>query len=206
MTLTVALLSQKGGCGKSTLAASLAGHWHRAKRKVAVVDADPAGALTGCWPSAPWTLRQADARTLSGIVQGLQAEHDVVLVDTPGFQTATAVDALALASVAIIPARPSLPDVMAAAEVLERVKALRQARHPVRPVVVFTQVPAQGRVALHMIAEAERLKLPVAPVHIGMRAVFSEAALLGSTPADIAPTGKAAKEVAALARYLERMK
>lgn len=206
MTITIALLSQKGGSGKSTLAASLAGYWHRAGKTVAVVDADPLGALANCWPSAPWTLQQADARSLSYAVKALQGSHKVVVVDTPGFQTSTAVDALALADVAVIPARPSLPDVMAAAQVLEQVGELNKARgkHPVRPVVVFSQVPAQGRVAQHMMREAERLKLPVAPVHIGMRAVFTEAALRGSTPAELEPSGKGAEEIAALARHLER--
>ena len=97
---------------------------------------------------------------------------------------------------------------MAAASVLEQVAELNKGRHkhPVRPVVVFTQVPAQGRVATHMMAEAQRLKLPLAPAHIGMRAIFAEAALRGSTPAELEPNGKAATEVAALARYLERIR
>lgn len=204
-TRTYALLSQKGGSGKSTLAASLAGHWHHAGKTVAVLDTDPLGALTSCWPSPTWTMERTDARTLNDVVRRLQGAHQVVVIDTPGFQTAAAVAALALSDVAIIPARPSLPDVLAAAQVLEQVAELNKARreHPVRPVVVFTQVPAQGRVAAHMIDEARRLKLPLAP-HVGMRAVFAEAALRGSTPTELEPAGKGAAEVAALARYLER--
>lgn len=214
-TRIYALLSQKGGSGKSTLAASLAGYWHRAGKAVAVVDADPLGALASCWPAPPWTLERADARTLQETVRSLQRTHhltpsadSITILDTPGFQSATAIEGLALADVAIIPARPSLPDVLAAAAVLEQVAELNKGRsqHPVRPVVVFTQVPAQGRVAEHMMREAERLKLPLAPVHVGMRAVFTESALRGSTPAELEPNGKAATEVAALARYLERIR
>lgn len=206
--MILALISMKGGCGKSTLAASLAGHWHRAGKSVAVVDADPLGALSACWPSPPWTQEQADARTVDAAIRRLQGSHRVVLVDTPGFQTAAAIAALAIADVAVIPARPSLPDVRAAAAVLEQVAELNRARktHPVRPVLVFCQVPPHGRVAEHMMREAQRLKLPAAPHHIGMRAVFAEAALRGSTPAELEPAGKAAAEVAALAHYLERVR
>lgn len=205
--MIVTLVSMKGGCGKSTLAASLAGYWHKAGKLVAVVDGDPLGALATCWPSPPWTLEQADARSLADTVRRLQATHRVVVVDTPGFQTAGAIAALAASDIAVIPARPSLPDVMAAANVLEQVQELNKARRarPVRPVVVFTQVPAQGRVADHMISEAKRLKLPTTTHRIGLRAVFAEAALRGSTPAELEPSGKAAGEVAALAHYLERV-
>lgn len=191
--MKIALVSQKGGSGKTTVAASLAGYWMKAGRSVCVVDADALGILSACWPDPPWDTAAAG--------------QDFILTDTAGFRTAAAIDALAAADVALIPARPSLPDLIAASSVLEQVAELNKARrrHPARPVVVFTQVPAQGRVAAHMMAEAQRLKLPVAPAHIGMRAVFAEAALRGSSPAELEPRGRGALEVAALAKYLERI-
>ena len=44
----------------------------RAGKSVAVVDADPLGALASCWPSPPWTLEQADARTMEETVRDLR--------------------------------------------------------------------------------------------------------------------------------------
>lgn len=191
--MKIALVSQKGGSGKTTVAASLAGYWMKAGRSVCVVDADALGILSACWPDPPWDTAPSG--------------QDFILTDTAGFRTAAAIDALATADVALIPARPSLPDLIAASSVLEQVAELNKARRrrPARPVVVFTQVPSQGRVAAHVMAEAQRLKLPVAPTHIGMRAVFAEAALRGSSPAELEPRGRGALEVAALAKYLERI-
>ena len=85
----VAVVSEKGGVGKSTIAASLAAHWHNLGLKVLAVDLDPQGTLQE-WAAiaeangvdGPAVIGIAD--TVRSAVPPLAQSHDITVLDCPG--------------------------------------------------------------------------------------------------------------------------
>src|ERR1700727_2375609 len=123
--MIVALLNQKGGVGKTTLALHLAGEWARQGRRIILIDADPQGS------ALDWSEQRAKERLprLFGVV-GLardtlhreapelarDARH--VVIDGPPRITGLMRLALLAADLVLIPAQPSPCDGWASGEML----------------------------------------------------------------------------------------
>lgn len=123
--MIVALLNQKGGVGKTTLALHLAGKWAAKGRRVVLVDADPQGS------ALDWSEQRAQQRgervfsvlglareTLHRELPAIAADFDHVIVDGAPRVTGVARSALLAADVVLVPATPSPFDGWASAEML----------------------------------------------------------------------------------------
>jgi chromosome partitioning protein len=130
--MIVALLNQKGGVGKTTLALHIAGQWALQGKRVIVIDADPQGS------ALDWSEQRAReglprlfgiiglARdTLHGEAPELARNADHIVIDGPPRVTALMRSALLAAAVVVIPAQPSPFDGWASGEIL---KLLDEAR------------------------------------------------------------------------------
>ena len=115
----VSLVSTKGGCGKSTLALTLAHAKPFQGMRVAILEADRQGSLPSWWNDrqeagrnggAPVrTFYEDKAGPLAGEIERLAESHDLVFIDCPGESTAyvkTRV-ALGISDVVLIPVRAS---------------------------------------------------------------------------------------------------
>ena len=103
--------SRKGGTGKSTLAAHLASYCFKASGSCLLIDADPQGSLT-LWHG----LRGNDALVLKNGTTGFsdtieQARRDGVewvFVDTPPLVSEKVSEAVAAATLIVVPTRPAI--------------------------------------------------------------------------------------------------
>lgn len=131
--------SRKGGTGKSTLAAHLASYCFKASGSCLLIDADPQGSLT-LWHG----MRGSDALVLKDGLSGFndtveQARRDGVewvFVDTPPLVSEKVSEAIAAATLIVIPARPAIFDLNA---VTETIAVARLAQRPYA--VVLNGVP-----------------------------------------------------------------
>jgi len=125
---TIALVSQKGGTGKSTLAIGLAIAAMQDGHKVCLLEADPQGTLSN------WRRRRAQAEpAVESIQDGIEFAHRVpflercgvtlTIIDTAAGVSEVATAAIAVADLCLIPARPSPADIEAAAPTLALVRA-----------------------------------------------------------------------------------
>lgn len=203
----IALVSSKGGAGKTTLACCLAAELLERGHPVALVDTDPqAEGGTAQWhraggPLAKATLYTEPSEKAAAIARDAASEGAVVLVDAAGTFTRTTIAILAAADVAVIPCRPSGLDAMRA---LEMVAAVRQAGSA-EPVVVLSAV---GRSALpeHIRKELKKAGANVMRPEIGNRVAYATAALYGSAPVWMGSDAqKAREEVSAVADVLMRL-
>jgi chromosome partitioning protein len=209
----VALLNQKGGVGKTTLALHLAGQWARSGKRVIVVDADPqASALDWSGQRTKEALPRlfsvlAVARdTLHRETPEIARNADHVVIDGPPRLAPLMRSALLAAELVVIPALPSPFDGWASGEML---RLVREARvfHP-QPIARFVLNRCSirsviAREAADALADHEP---PTLGTRVGQRVVFADAARTGRLVCE-APHGEAAAgEIAALAAEIERIR
>lgn len=201
------LLARKGGAGKTSLAVHFAVIAQETRKRVLLVDLDPQRSSAGWWrarEAATPQLVETDPDKLRGILDAARADGvELAVLDTRPSVEADAVQVAALSDVIIIPTRPAILDLRAILETLDIVKGSRKAH------VVLNACPApRGSVEAPAASDARKaLKafgVPVAPTTISQRAVFSHALVEGLTATEAEPRGKAAAEIRALWRYVEK--
>ena len=205
-TFTVA--QQKGGAGKTTLAAHLAVAFTAAGKSVAVVDIDPQQSLTMWYRLRESRFGDAGAGLLVSQIKGwrVQSEveslaraHDIVLIDSPPHAETEAKVAIRCSDLTLVPVQPSPMDVWATRPTLELA-----AQEKVPVLMVLNRVPPRANLTEEMIAEMEELGAKVAKSRIGNRVVFAGALSEGRAVGEVQPRGRAAAEIKALAGEILR--
>jgi chromosome partitioning protein len=112
--LTVAMIAQKGGTGKTTLALSLAVAAEVAGRSVLVIDLDPQ-AIACKWGDrrardVPAVMDAQPARLAAALTKADQAGVGLAIVDTPARVEQAAAEAAKVADLILIPCKPSILD------------------------------------------------------------------------------------------------
>jgi chromosome partitioning protein len=201
------LLARKGGVGKSTLAVHFAVMAQETRKRVLLIDLDPQRS-SGGW----WRAREADTPQLvetepdklKGILEAAREDGiDLAVIDTRPSVEADAVQVATLADVIVIPTRPAILDLRAILGTLDIVKGSRKAH-----IVLNACPPSRGVAEASAAADARKaLKAfgaPVAGPTITQRAAYSHALVAGLVATEAEPTGKAATEMRALWRYVEK--
>lgn len=195
---TVAILSQKGGTGKTTLSLHLAVAGERRGKSVAVIDLDPQASAAGWKDSRPDETPVVISIPHSRLAQAIQtakgAGADLALIDTAPHSEAAAMAAARAADLVLIPCRPGILDLRAIGSTADLVKLAGKPAF-----VVLNATPPR---AVNLLADAREAVavhgVDVAPVAIQQRAAFAHALTAGQTAEEYAPASKAAEEVAAL--------
>ena len=196
---TIAIVSQKGGAGKTTLAIHLAAAAQDAGHVSLLVDTDPQATASqwGQWREgkAPEVI-DCGAPTLLArkIGQAIELGAEFVVIDTPPHADAMAREACRVADLLLIPCRPRTFDLNAARTTADLVKATGKPAF-----VVFVAGPPKAAVLYGEAADVIRQAgLPISPVMLPERGDYHHSTGKGLTAQELAPGGKAAIEIAAL--------
>lgn len=208
--MIVALLNQKGGVGKTTLALHIAGEWARQGKRVIVIDADPQGSALD-WSEQ--RSREALPRlfgvvglardTLHREAPELARDADHVVIDGPPRVAGLMRSALLAADVVLIPALPSPFDGWASAEMLKLLDEARIFRPQLVARFALNRCGARTVIARETAAALAEHDPPVLATRIGQRVVFADAARTGRLAAEIDANSSAACEIAALSAEIE---
>jgi len=198
---TVAVISQKGGSGKTTLALHLAVASQAAGRNTAVIDLDPQ-ASAAKWSDrrendVPVVLSAHASRLSNEMERARKAECDILLLDTAPHSDSAALEATKLAELVLIPCRPAILDMEAISNTLDLV---RTQSTPV--CVVMNAVAPQGNEAREAAEAIAELDAPVCSVHLVNRVAFSRSLITGQTAQEFEPDGKAAQEALRLHEFM----
>ncbi len=196
------MASQKGGSGKTSLAASLAVAALEDGETVAAIDTDPQGSLTA-WGRRRQvegiTVEAADsAKVRQAVNRAKAAGATLAIVDTPGIFGAGVAVALQDADFVLVPVKPSILDVEAARPTVEQLQTLRK---PFGLVLNQCLTSSQGRTLDAATALVRSGTL--APCMVALRADFLDAMTAGQGVTEIAPRGKAAGEVRLLWAWIK---
>lgn len=198
MAHVLTIAQQKGGSGKTTLAANLAVAYAARGLRVAILDTDPQGSL-GRWfmarreaLGAPgMEFSTASAWGVSYECEKLKKSADVVIIDTPPKVDADLRPALREAGLVLIPVASSQLDLWAVDGVLDLI-----AREGRAALIVLNRVKAGTRLA-DQVAQAAGEKASVAGAQLAQRVAYAETLGHGLAAADA--RGPAKAEVEALA-------
>jgi len=198
----ITVATMKGGSGKSTVASCLAVHWHLSGRRPTVIDADPQRSIVrlaareralGGVPVVEDTSEQA-GRTAHRVA----AAGGPVIIDTPGFQSATTLACVAATDFLLVPVKPSPFDVDRMLDTLDiLINGVGGRRAVFR--CLLTQTTRDSVIAKHIRSELAAHGLPLLETEMTNRVIYPEAALWGATPSLMESSGAAARDIAAIA-------
>ena len=198
MGKVVTVAQQKGGSGKTTLAANLAVEFHKRGLRVALLDTDPQGSLGRWFMARRGRLGDAgmEFSTASAWGVGYECEKlkklaDLVIIDTPPKVDADLRPALREADLVLVPVSSSMVDLWATDGVFDLIG--REGR---KAVIVLNRVKAGTRLGAEVGAAAEKVG-GVATASLGQRVVYAETLGEGLGASEV--RGSAAAEVGRLA-------
>lgn len=191
---TLAIISQKGGSGKTTIAVHLAICAERQGKKIALIDLDPQASSFKWNESRPEGKKldaiQAEAKQLANLLSQAKAGGiDIAIVDTAPHSNATAALAAQAADFVLIPCRPARFDLDAIQSTVQITQAAKS-----RAAVVINAAP-RGRLADEAREALTAQGITVFDSVLHHRASYSHAVIDGRSVHEFEPNGKAADEI-----------
>ncbi|KQN89798.1 chromosome partitioning protein ParA [Sphingomonas sp. Leaf231] len=201
---TIAIISQKGGAGKTTLALHLAAAAQDAGAVSLIIDTDPQATASqwAAWrqDAPPEVIDSPPPRLAAKVAQAGEQGAKVIVIDTPPHADSAARAAVEVADLVLIPCRPSAFDLAAIQTSAKLVQLLRKPAF-----VVFTAgSPNAPRVYAEAGELVEGYGTPACPVMLPDRAAFRHASAEGRTVMETEPAGRAAQDVRELYKWVCR--
>ncbi len=202
----IAVAQQKGGAGKTTLAAQLAVAWSE-KYRVALMDIDPQSSLTA-WhhlrgenskPLTPIHLSDVSGWRVGTELDRLKNDYDIILIDCPPHAETETKNAMRAASMVVIPVQPSPMDVWATEPTA---KFASEQGSEAR--LVLNRVPPRSRLVDKVREMLKDKHLKITKNALGNRVAFAASMMDGMGVTESERSSQAATEIRMLAKELEK--
>lgn len=199
----ITIAQQKGGAGKTTIAAQLGVAFAIRGRKVGLVDIDPQGSLATWYEvrkqlvdeaGGGITFVQASGWRLSTELDRLKRTCDLILVDSPPHAETDVRIAVRGGDLILVPMQPTPLDLWATQPTLDMAK-----KEKTPALVVFNRTPAKGKLVDAVRKKIQQAEMPVAISVLGNRVSFAASLMEGKGVLESNPRHTATKEIKALA-------
>lgn len=184
MSKIIAILNQKGGAGKTTIATNLAHAFHLEDYKVLLVDSDPQGSARDWNAASDGALLHVvgmDRPTLSKDIQAVIDNHDLVIIDGAPQIADLAVAAIKCADIVLIPVQPSPYDIWACEDLVEIIKARQEITGKPKAAFVISRVIKNTQLSKEIREALEGYDLPVFKNFTTQRVIYAKSAATGAT-------------------------
>lgn len=205
---TIAVLNQKGGAGKTTIATHLARALQLSGNDVLLVDSDPQGSARD-WAAVredqPVPVVGIDRPTIERDLKSV-ARKDFVVIDGAPQAHDLAVSAIKAAQFILIPVQPSPYDIWATADLVELVKQrIEITDGALKAAFVISRAIKNTKIGAEIEEALVGYGLPVLASRITQRVSYPSTAAAGTTVLDREPNGEAADEIRALAAEIVQL-
>jgi len=200
--IVVAIASQKGGSGKTTLSGHLAVEAEKAGAgPVTLIDTDPQGSLSEWWNARAAGTPQfakVGAFDLHNALEHLaRMGTRLAIIDTPPAITDSISHVIAHADLVIVPTRPSPHDLRAVGATVDMAERFG------KPLIfVVNGATARARITGEAAVALSQHGV-VAPVTIHHRVDFAASMVDGRTVGEVVPKSASAKEMGELWTYVQ---
>lgn len=200
---TVAIISQKGGAGKTTICVHLAVAASMDGRNTAIIDIDPQISATN-WgdrrlalSDLPVVISAQPARLAHELDRVKGNGGELCFIDTAPHAGTAALNAAKAADFILVPCRPAILDLDAMSDTIDLVKPTGKPFY-----VVMNAVGSSLRECREAEEAVEALGADVCPVRLTNRVAFSRALITGRTAQEFEPSGKATNEIEHLHKFV----
>lgn len=205
----IAVLNQKGGSGKTTIATHLARALQLDGADVLLVDSDPQGSARD-WAAVredhPLTVVGIDRPTIDRDVKNIARKVDYVVIDGAPQAADLAVSAIKGADLILIPVQPSPYDIWATADLVDLVKQrIEVTDGKLQAAFVVSRAIKGTRIGGEVTDALAGYELPVLGTRITQRVSYPSTAAGGTTVLEAEPNGDAAAEIRALANEVTHL-
>jgi chromosome partitioning protein len=189
----IAVVNQKGGAGKTTVAMQLAGTLGRRGYKVLVVDADPQAT------SSRWAASADDSKPFPATVVGLSAaqgklhrevkklmaDYDYIVIDgPPAADSPIAQSALMIADLALVPVIPSPLDIWASVGIRKAIEDAAEINENLKSRLVVNQCQPNTSLTKDILDLLPEFGITMAQSQFHQRTVYRQSAVFGQTVQD----------------------
>lgn len=204
--MIIALLNQKGGVGKTTLALHIATGLAQRGCKLLVIDADKQGSALD-WGASRTTaplfpVLGLPKATLHRELPRLRQNYEHIVIDSPPHANDVARSALMASELIVMPVQPSPYDIWAAEETVRLVTEAAPLKEGLKSVFVINRKIVNTALGREVVEALAAYAVPVLTTHICQRVAFAESAAQGQTVLETAPESSAAREIQALIEEL----
>jgi len=204
----IAVLNQKGGSGKTTIATHLVRALQLEGHQVLLVDSDPQGSARD-WAAVredhPLTVVGIDRPTIDRDVKNLAVKMDFVVIDGAPQAADLAVSAIKVADFILIPVQPSPYDIWATADLVGLVKTRQELTDGrLKAAFVVSRAIKGTRIGEEVVEALTGYDLPILETRITQRIAYPCSAASGITVLESEPSGEAANDIRKLLHEIKQ--
>ena len=202
MSKTIAVLNQKGGAGKTTIATNLAHGLLLEGSRVLLVDADPQGSLRD-WNEVNGgevvPVVGLDRESLAKDLTAVSTGYDYVVIDGAPQIAKLSAAAVKAANLVLIPVQPSPYDIWACADLVDIIEARQEVTGGApQAAFVISRMIKNTRLSQEVAQALEGYNIPVLKAGTSQRVIYPSSASEGHTVFSKESNGPAAKEIHAI--------
>lgn len=198
----ITVAQQKGGAGKSTIAAHLAIALVKLGAKVALIDTDPQQTLTNWYAIREESANEKKILIDFGSITGWKVGNeisrlnkvDIIVIDSPPHMETETKSAIRAADLVVVPCQPSPNDLWATRATMDIIQKENKSM-----ILVLNRCPYQSKLLKHV---EDYFSNNIIKYFIGSRVVFASSMLYGLTALETEPSSIAANEIMQIAENI----